>query len=168
MQPCVAWWHNPQRPEDCCESRGRARTLEGEWYQGTSAGLKASSSPCDPCNIKACLPNPRQCSLSSPCIWQTSWVSAGRIQSLFVQTQSSGKCRAGAFLLCVSLFLASLRWLKAAQPTDGPPYYCIWSGTSDSASSATCRRMQLRQHSTDAISWCFLLLNDILFNTPAY
>lgn len=59
--------------------------------------LKGWSSLCDPCNIKAHLPNPRQCSLSCPCIWQTSWVSAGRIQPLLCaskRTQRSGKCRA--------------------------------------------------------------------------
>lgn len=58
---------------------------------------KGWSSLCDPCNIKAHLPNPRQCSLSCPCIWQTSWVSAGRIQPLLCDskgTQRSGKCRA--------------------------------------------------------------------------
>lgn len=77
--------------------RGWVRTSEGEGKRWSSADLKGFSSLCDPCNIKAHLPNPRQCSLCCPCIWQTSWVSAGRIQPLLCDskgTQRSGKCRA--------------------------------------------------------------------------
>lgn len=77
--------------------RGWVRTSEGEEKRWSSAGLKGFSSLCDPCNIKAHLPNPRQCSLCCPCIWQTSWVSAGRIQPLLCNSkriQRSEKCRA--------------------------------------------------------------------------
>lgn len=78
------------------------------------------------------------------------------VSSLWLSGTEERKVQSKVFCVCV-LLQTSLRWLQNS--TDNTPYYCIWSGTSESASFAKCKRMQLCLHSNDSILWCPQLPN---------
>lgn len=145
-----------QEIKTCASSlraRGGRESHKGSGGSGSSTGLKGPHSLCDPCNIKARVPNPRLWPLWRCCIRRTSWVFAGRIRSplcgsLGEPTQESAK-PGNLFWVCMCVFsqpeVTAESW-AAHSPTD----YCIRSGTSESAAflkSRTTRKTQLPQHS---------------------
>lgn len=60
--------------------------------------------------------------------------------ALWDTRRTGGKCSPRPSFLYVPLLQASLRWHNATQPTDNPPYHCVWSGTSESASFVLQRK----------------------------
>lgn len=118
-------------------SWGRARTSEGEWWQGATAGFKGSSSLCEPMLYQSLSPLPQavlivapvhMIDLLGPCRTYPVFVALwGHTDQWTVQTESS---------LTGCSPSSKLAWggRKKHNPRTIPPYHCVRSGTSESAS----------------------------------
>ena len=134
---------------------GPSRALKGvgrEPQKGSGStvaeeGLKAASSLCEPCHIKAWPSIPRLGSLSRRCISETSRVCPGRSQAHRLSGEAGRACgkRRGrpSFPHAGPQFLASLGCQPGSQTTHGVHprtththynrhYHCVRFGTTDS------------------------------------